>query len=70
MKNLFAFGFLALALTVASCGGNTSNTEANADSLKGIVDSTAKTLTDSINNVADSANSKIDSIADSVKNVK
>lgn len=31
MKNLFAFGFLALALTVASCGNNTSKTEETAD---------------------------------------
>lgn len=70
MKNLFAFGFLALALTVASCGNNASKTEENADSLKNVVDSTAGALTDSINNVADSANAKIDSIADSVKNVQ
>ncbi|MDR2285150.1 MAG: hypothetical protein LBE37_18195 [Sphingobacterium sp.] len=73
MKNLFAFGFLALALTVASCGNNTSKTEETADSLKGIVDSTAGALTDSINKVADSANKTIDSTAqviDSTKNAQ
>lgn len=45
MKNLFAFGALALALTVASCGNGSNSTE-NTDSTA--VDSTVVALTDSI----------------------
>ncbi|NGF56777.1 DUF4348 domain-containing protein [Parapedobacter sp. SGR-10] len=67
MKNLFAFGFLAFALTVASCGGNQTKTEETADSLKEVVDSVAEVLTDSINTVADSAEAAIDSAANNVQ---
>ena len=70
MKNLFAFGFLALALTVVSCGGNQTSTEATADSLTNVIDSTAGALTASINAAADSATVAIDSIADSASNVQ
>ena len=69
MKNLFAFGFLALALTVASCGEGTK-TEETADSLTNVIDSTATALTDSINATADSATAVVDSIADSVANAQ
>lgn len=69
MKNLFAFGFLALALTVASCN-NASKTEETADSLTNVIDSTADALTDSINAAADSATAVVDSIADSVQNAQ
>lgn len=70
MKNLFAFGFLALALTVASCGNTQTQTEEVADSAINAIDSTAAALTDSINANADSAAAKVDSIADSVKNAQ
>ena len=69
MKNLFAFGFLALALTVVSCN-NTTKTEETADSLTNAIDSTASALTDSINATADSATAAVDSIVDSVKNAQ
>ncbi|MGN0002465.1 MAG: hypothetical protein ACI35V_03435 [Sphingobacterium composti] len=69
MKNLFAFGFLALGLTVASCN-NTTKTEETADSLTNVIDSTATALTDSINATADSATAVVDSIADSVANAQ
>ncbi|NGM63016.1 hypothetical protein G5B30_13975 [Sphingobacterium sp. SGG-5] len=70
MKNLFAFGFLAFALTAVSCGGNQTKTEEAADSLTEVVDSTAEALVDSINNVADSATTAIDNAADSAQNVQ
>jgi hypothetical protein len=69
MKNLFAFGFLAFALTVVSCGGGQTTTEETADSLKEVVDSTAAALTDSISAVADSATVEIENAVDSAENV-
>lgn len=45
MKNLFAFGALALALTVASCG-NATKTEENAVDTTVVVEETV-TVTDS-----------------------
>lgn len=66
MKNLFAFGFLALALTVVSCGGTETTTDASADSLVNEIENVA----DSLENVADSVRSTGDSIADSLQNVQ
>lgn len=70
MKNLFAFGFLALALTVVSCGGAENKTDAAQDSLGTVVENTTEGVADSLENVADSVRSTGDSIADSLKNVQ
>ncbi len=72
MKNLFKFGFLVLALTiaVASCNNAETKTEATADSLSNVVDSTTENVADSLENVADSVRATGDSIADSLKNVQ
>jgi len=55
MKNLFAFGALALALTVASCGEgakSTENTDSTAVDTTVVVDQTVtatdSTVTDSV----------------------
>lgn len=47
MKNLFAFGALALALTVASCGNNAAKTEENAAVDTTVVAEETVTVTDS-----------------------
>lgn len=72
MKNLFKFGFLGLALTiaVASCNNAETSTEAAADSLENVVDSTTENVADSLENVADSVRSEGDSIVDSLKDVQ
>lgn len=69
MKNLFAFGFLAFALTVASCGGGQTTTEETADSLKEVIDTNTEAVVDSLNAAADSAQTEIEAIADSAENV-
>src|SRR5690606_11545344 len=71
MKNLFKFGFLGLALTIAfaSCGGAETKTEQVADSLANQVEAYTDSIAYSINNVADSVKSTSDSIADSLNNV-
>lgn len=70
MKNLFAFGFLALALTVVSCGGGQTTTEETADSLKDVIDTNTEAVVDSLNAVADSAAVELDAIVDSAENVQ
>ncbi|TJZ54830.1 hypothetical protein FAZ15_15270 [Sphingobacterium olei] len=70
MKNLFAFGFLALALTVVSCGGAETKTDATTDSLANEVENATENVADSLENVADSVRSTGDSIADSLNNVQ
>ncbi|HMR17836.1 MAG TPA: hypothetical protein PKA53_00935 [Sphingobacterium sp.] len=70
MKNLFAFGFLAFALTVVSCGGGQTTTEETADSLKDVIDATTEAVVDSLNAVADSATAEIDAAVDSAQNVQ
>ncbi|MEJ7778606.1 MAG: hypothetical protein WKF68_03365 [Daejeonella sp.] len=64
MKNLFKFGFLALAisLSVAACNSNT--TEENAADT---IDSTAEMTTDSLEAQIDTVDSAADAAADSVK---
>ena len=51
MKNLFASGFLAFALTVVSCGGGQTTTEETADSLKEVIDTNTEAIADSAENV-------------------
>jgi len=64
MKNLFKFGFLAFALTLAVSACSSNKTESNtADS----IDSTADVTTDSLDNVADTVDSAADAHIDSVK---
>ena len=72
MKNLFKFGFLGLALTiaVASCNNAETSTEATTDSLANVVDSTTEKVADSLENVADSVLAEGDSIVDSLKDVQ
>ena len=72
MKNLFKFGFLGLALTIAfaSCGGGETKTDATTDSLANEIENTTDSIADSLENVADSVKATGDSIADSLKNVQ
>ncbi|MGV3705251.1 MAG: hypothetical protein ACO1NU_07700 [Arcticibacter sp.] len=68
MKNLFKFGFLALAITLSASACNSSKTENNtADT----IDSAADASIDSIDASADAKTDTIDSAAsaavDSVK---
>jgi ABC-type glycerol-3-phosphate transport system substrate-binding protein len=62
MKNLFKFGFLALAITLsaAACQSNTSES-GTADS----IDSTADVTTDSLADVADTVDSAAEVSIDS-----
>ncbi len=64
MKNLFKFGFLAMAisLSVAACGSNKSESN-TADS----IDSTADVKVDSLENKADTVDSVAEVKEDSVK---
>ncbi len=72
MKNLFKFGFLGLALTVAfaSCGGAETKTEEVADSLATEIENTTDSIADSLNNVADSITAAGEAAADSLQNVQ
>ncbi len=60
MKNLFKFGFLALAisLSVAAC-----NSSQSTDSATDSIDSTAAAATDSIDSTAAATTDSIDSAA-------
>ena len=71
MKNLFKFGFLGLALTIAfaSCGGQTQQEEATETLTEGIENQTEQ-VADSLENVADSVKAAGDSIVDSLENVQ
>jgi len=61
MKNLFKFGFLALAISLSVVACNTNQSENNAaDS----IDSTAEVTTDSIDSSANAITDTIDSAAD------
>ncbi len=64
MKNLFKFGFLAMAisLSVAACSSNKSESNA-ADS----IDSTTDVKVDSLENKADTVDSVAEAKEDSVK---
>lgn len=72
MKNLFKFGFLALALTVfASCGGQTQNEDAAAtETLTESIENATDQIADSLENVADSVKAAGDSIVDSLEDVQ
>ena len=69
MKNLFKFGFFALAisLSVVACNSNTSS-----DNTADTIDSTSNALVDSIDSTSDAQTDTIDSVSevriDSVKN--
>lgn len=65
MKNLFKFGFLALAisLSVAACNSNKTE-EAAADT----IDSVAEMTTDALEAQIDTVDSTADAAIDSVKN--
>ncbi len=64
MKNLFKFGFLALAITLSTAACNSNKTEeATSDS----IDSTADVTTDSLENQIDTVDSSADATIDSVK---
>lgn len=68
MKNLFKFGFLAMAisLSVAACSSN--KTESNStDSLAETIDSTADVTSDSLKNQADTVDSAAEAKVDSMK---
>lgn len=65
MKNLFKFGFLALAmaLTVTAC--NSTKTE---DSTADTIDSVSEVSIDSLENQIDTVDSASDAAVDSVQN--
>lgn len=64
MKNLFKFGFLALAITLSAAACQSNKTEeAATDS----IDSTADVTSDSLENMADTVDSNADASIDSVK---
>ena len=65
MKNLFKFGFLALAISLSVAACNTNKTEDNAADT---IDSTADVTSDSLENMADTVDSAADVKIDSVKN--
>lgn len=73
MKNLFKFGFLGLAFTIAfaSCGGGqqTESEEATETLTEGI-ENTTEQIADSLENVADSVRAEGDSIVDSLEDVQ
>jgi len=61
MKNLFKFGFFALAisLSVVACNSNTSS-----DNAADTIDSTSNVLVDSIDSASDAQTDTIDSVSD------
>jgi ABC-type glycerol-3-phosphate transport system substrate-binding protein len=65
MKNLFKFGFLALAITlsVAACNSNTTE-----DAASDTIDSTAEMTTDSLEAQIDTVDSAAAAAVDSVQN--
>ncbi len=69
MKNLFKFGFLGLALTIAfaSCGGAETKTEQATDSLNTAVDSISNVADSTIGAVVDSTKAAVDSVAKNVQ---
>jgi len=72
MKNLFKFGFLGLALTIAfaSCGGQQTQNEEATETLTEGIENTTEQVADSLENVADSVRAEGDSIVDSLENVQ
>ena len=65
MKNLFKFGFLALAISLSVAACNTNKTE---DSTADSIDSTSEVTSDSLENMADTVDSAADVKIDSVQN--
>ncbi len=72
MKNLFKFGFLGLAFTIAfaSCGGQQTQNEEATETLTEGIENTTENVADSLENVADSVRAEGDSIVDSLENVQ
>jgi len=68
MKNLFKFGFFALAisLSVAACNSNKTH-ESATDSIADTIDSTAEVKSDSLEAKADTVDSVADAKVDSLK---
>ncbi|MEJ6978890.1 hypothetical protein WG906_00415 [Pedobacter sp. P351] len=64
MKNLFKFGFLALAITLSVSACNSNKTEETATDS---IDSTADVTTDSLENQIDTVDSAADAAIDTVK---
>jgi ABC-type glycerol-3-phosphate transport system substrate-binding protein len=64
MKNLFKFGFLALAITLSVAACQSSKTE---ESTSDSIDSTAEVTTDSLASQADTVDSTAEAAIDSVK---
>jgi ABC-type Fe3+-hydroxamate transport system substrate-binding protein len=65
MKNLFKFGFLGLAITVATaaCNSTSSETEQTADSLANEIEAQVEATTDSIDSIGEAAIDSLDSLA-------
>lgn len=65
MKNLFKFGFLALAISLSVAACNSNKTE---DAAADTIDSTAEVMTDSLEAQIDTVDSAASAAVDSVKN--
>ncbi len=65
MKNVFKFGFLGLALSVAiaACNNTKSESEQTADSLTNEIESQVDAVTDSIDSIGSRAIDSLDSLA-------
>lgn len=71
MKNAFKFGFLALAISVATaaCNNTASEGEQSADSLQNEIETQVESSTDSIDSIGGAAIDSLDSLsADSLSN--
>lgn len=65
MKNLFKFGFLALAISLSIAACNSNKTEEDASDT---IDSVSEMTTDSLEAQIDTVDSAADAAVDSVKN--
>jgi ABC-type glycerol-3-phosphate transport system substrate-binding protein len=64
MKNLFKFGFLALAITLSTAACSSNQSEETATDT---IDSTAEVTTDSLENQIDTVDSAAEANIDSVQ---
>ncbi|MFC3196564.1 hypothetical protein ACFOET_02950 [Parapedobacter deserti] len=66
MKNVFKFGFLGLALSVAvaACNNTTSESEQTDDSLTNQIESQVDATTDSIDSIGGAAIDSLDSLTE------
>ncbi len=64
MKNLFALAFVAVTMTLVSCGGSETTSAVEAvDSLAAVVDSAVVAPVDTIAAIVDSAATAVEEVA-------